>query len=171
MALNREKKEKIISDLKKKIEEQKGMVFVSINGLKADDLFSLRKELRKSDCLLLVVKKTLMNVAFQESNIDYNKTNLIGQLALVFGFNDELAPAKISYEFSKKNENLKILGGFFDNKFIEKEQVVQLAKIPSRRELIAKLIGTTRKPIADFVSVLQGNIKGLINVLAQKAEL
>jgi len=170
MALTREEKEKIINELRKKIEEQKSIIFVSIKGLKNDELLNLRRELKKNDCLLAVIKKTLIERVFQEKGIPYEKEKMLGQLALVFGFKDELSPVKISEKFSRKNKNLNILGGFFENNLISREDVLNLAKIPSKMELLAKLVSSLNSPISSFASVLQGNIKGLVYVLSQKAK-
>ena len=68
--------------------------------------------------------------------------------------------------FSEKNENLKILGGFLENEFRSREEVVVLAKIPSKQELLAKVIGSIKAPISGFANVLQGNIKGLVYLLS-----
>jgi large subunit ribosomal protein L10 len=167
MALTREQKQKIIKELGDKIGRQKAIVFVSIENLKAVELFGLREKLKKADCLLAVVKKTLLKIAFKEKKIDFDKEKLEGQPALVFGFKDGISPAKIAYQFSQENENLKILGGFFENKFIEAEEVIELAKIPSRQELLARIVGSISAPISNLANILQGNIKGLINVLTK----
>ena len=143
------------------------MVFVAIDGLKTTELFDLRKELKQDNCLLTVAKKTLLSIAFKQSKMEFDAKELKGELALVFGFGDEIMPAKIAYQFSKKNKNLKILGGFFENKIKTAEEMITLARIPSREELLAKIVGSIKAPISGFVNVLQGNIKGLIYVLTQ----
>jgi len=161
MALTKEQKQNIVKELKDNIAKQKAMVFVSFEGLKASDLYGLRNELKDSDCLLIVAKKTLLSLAFDKAK------DLPGQVALVFGFKDEVMPAKIAYKFSLKNENLKILGGYFDNEIKTAEETIILAKTPSREELLAKVVGSLSAPMSGFVNVLQGNIKGLLNVLKQ----
>ncbi len=170
MPLTKQQKEEVLKDLNEKIAKQKAMVFVSIGGLKNDELFQLRNNLKENDDLLLVAKKTLIRKIFQENNIDYQDEKMLGQLALIFGFKDELSPIKISHKFSKTNENLKILGGFFENKVISREDVLNLASLPSKKELLAKLVGSLKSPMAGLTSVLQGNIKGLVYVLSQKAK-
>jgi large subunit ribosomal protein L10 len=166
MPLTKEQKEKIVKKLKENIANQKAMVFVSVKGLKASELFNLRKQLKESNCLLSVAKKTLLKIAFKENKTELNEKELEGQVALIFGFEDELAPAKTAYDFSLKNENLKILGGFLENEFRSREEVVVLAKIPSKQELLAKVIGSIKAPISGFANVLQGNIKGLVYLLS-----
>jgi len=170
MPLTREQKKEIIENLREKISWQKAMVFAAIEGLKAEEIFELRKKLKKKDCLLAVVKKTLADRVFKENKINCDAKEMAGQLALIFGFEDQISPAKISYKFFQTNKKLKILGGFFENNFINTEKVVELAKIPSREELLAQLVGSIKAPVANFVNVLQGNIKGLISILAQRAK-
>jgi large subunit ribosomal protein L10 len=167
MPQSKEQKKKIVDKLKKNIDEQKSMVFVAIDNLKTKELSSLRKRLKEKECLLTVVKKTLMGLAFKSKKIEIEKDKLKGELALVFGFSDEISPANITYKFGSENKNLKILGGYFENKFREREEIVALAQISSRGELYQKVVGSIFAPVSNFVNVLQGNIKGLINVLAK----
>jgi large subunit ribosomal protein L10 len=165
MALKKDQKKKIIDDIKENIKKQKTTVFIGIKGLKAKDVFSFREQLKKEDCLLSVAKKTLFGIAFKEKKIKLGKSKLEGEVGLVFGFNDEISPAKIANKFAKKNNSLKILGGIFENKFIEKDRVLELALIPSKEELLSKVVGSLNSPISGFVNVLQGNIRGLVYVL------
>ena len=167
MALNKEQKKNIVEKLKQNIAKQKAVVFVAIDSLKTTELFDLRKELKQDNCLLTVAKKTLLSIAFKQSKMEFDVKGLEGELALVFGFGDEIMPAKIAYQFSRKNKNLKILGGFFENEIKTAQEMIVLAKIPSKEELLAKFIGSIKAPISGFANVLQGNIKGLIYILKQ----
>ena len=85
----------------------------------------------------------------------------------MFGYKDEISPAKAIYQFSKENPNLKILGGFFENKFREAEDFIALAQIPSKEELLARLAGSLSAPVTNFVRALEYNLKGLIYVLSK----
>ena len=165
MALTREQKQKIIEDLKEKIAKQKAMILVDFTGLKVKDLSNLRKKLKAADNELKIAKKTLLLLALKEKKLEMAAEELKGEIAIVFGYKDELSPAKIVYQFSQENPNLKILGGFLENKFREAEEIIALAQLPSREELLAKLVGSISAPISNFVNVLQGNIKGLIYAL------
>ena len=80
---------------------------------------------------------------------------------------DEISPTKTIFQFSRIDPNLKILGGFLENKFVEAEKIIELAKLPTREELLARLVGSISAPISNFVNVLKANIKGLIFVLKQ----
>jgi len=167
MALTKIQKENIVEKIKEGLDKQKSMVFVSVEGLKAADLFELRTKLREAGCQLMVAKKTLMGIAFKDAKIDIDKDKLDGQVALVFGFQDEVLPAKTTYEFSKKNGNLKIVGGFLEDKFREVNEIITLAQIPSRKELLAKVVGSISAPMSGLANVLQGNMRGFVQVLSK----
>ena len=167
MVLTKVQKEKILEDLEEKIAKQKAMIFVDFTGLRVKDFSSLRKKLKAVGEEMKVAKKTLMGIAFKKAKIEIETKKLPGEAALVFGYKDELMPAKIVYQFSRECPNLKILGGFFGNKFLETEKIIELAKLPTREELLARLVGSISSPISNLVSVLEANIKGLITVLAK----
>ena len=157
MALTKEKKQKSLEDLKKHIAQQKSVVFADFSKVNSKDLFSLRKQLKEAGCALKVAKKTLVRIAFGQSGISFwnnIKKSVPGQLALVFGNEDEIAPARISNKFTKVNENLKILGGIFEKRFIDREKVLALANLPSRDELLGRLMGSISSSTANFVRVL-----------------
>ncbi|MDO8265140.1 MAG: 50S ribosomal protein L10, partial [Candidatus Parcubacteria bacterium] len=81
---------------------------------------------------------------------------------------DEVMPAKIAYQFSQKNANLKILGGLIESQrgsLLGTEQVIELAKLSSKEELLARLVGSIAAPMSGFANVLQGNIRNLVYVL------
>ena len=157
MALTKEQKTKQINDIKEKVANQKSMVFVDFNKVPSKDMFFLRKSLKEVGCNLKIAKKTLVRIAFGQSNISFwNKIKAVvpGQLALVLGIEDEIAPARISNKFAKDHEGFKILGGIFENRFIEKEKVLELASIPPRNELLGRLVGSIFSPMSGFVRVL-----------------
>ncbi len=164
MALTKEKKQSNLKELKENIAKQKSVVFVDFSKVASKDLFDLRKKLKEAGCLLKIGKKTLIRIAFGQSNISFwnkIKNSVPGQLALVFGVEDELSPARISNQFSKINENFKILGGIFPDEggkkkfiFIDKEKVLMLANIPPRNELLGRLVGSLSSSMASFVRVL-----------------
>jgi len=89
-----------------------------------------------------------------------------GRVAVVFGYEDEVAPAKIVAEFQKEHEDkVGFIAGILENKLLNAEEVSALSKLPSKRELYAKIVGSINAPVSGFVNVLAGNIRGLVNVL------
>ncbi len=126
MALTKTQKTEILSDLKEKVEKQKAIVFAAITGLKVKDLSSLRKLMKSKDCELKVAKKTLIAKVFQGKKIDFNVKKLEGEVALGFGYKDEVLPFKTLYDFAKDHENLKILGGIMGAEILEKGKAIEI---------------------------------------------
>jgi len=167
MPLTKEQKGKILEELKENIAKQKSMIFVAIDKLKVKDTFGLRQQLKKVGARLAVAKKTLTRIALKEKGIEIDFKKLLGEAGIVFGFNDETSSAKVAYDFSRTNPELKLLGGFVENKLLTTEEVIALAQIPSRDGLLGQLVGLFASPIRGLETVLQGNIRGLVSVLGQ----
>lgn len=157
MALTKEQKTKQVESIKAEVANQKAMVFVDFAKVPSKDMFSLRKSLKEAGCNLKIAKKTLVRIAFGQSNISFwnkIKSSIPGQLALVFGIEDEIAPARISNIFAKEHADFKILGGIFEKRFIARERVLELANIPTRNELLSRLVGSLSSSMTSFVRVL-----------------
>jgi large subunit ribosomal protein L10 len=167
--LTKDQKKELVKDLTAKIKAAKAVVFADFRGLKVKDLSELKKELRKSDASFKVAKKTLMDIALKDAGLSYDTEKLEGQIALALS-KDEVTAAKIIDTFSKKNENIKILGGIVNAKGMTDAEVKALAKLPGKPELLAKLVGTINAPVSGFVNVLAGNIRGLVQVLKAVAD-
>ena len=167
MAQTKIQKEKTLDDLKEKIDRQKAMIFVDFTGLKVKDFSNLRKKLKAADNEIKVAKKTLMRIIFKNEKLEIDTKKLPGEIALVFGYKDIISPAKMVWQFSQQNQNLKILGGFIENKLKEAEEIITLAQLPTREELLAKLVGSISAPVYNFVYALQYNLKGLIYLLTK----
>ncbi|MBI2624908.1 MAG: 50S ribosomal protein L10 [Candidatus Nealsonbacteria bacterium] len=139
MPQTKEQKKKIIDKLKDKLERQKIVLLFDFKGLKVKDLSELKKKLKEVESELLVAKKTLLNLASKEKKFPLDTKKLEGQIAVIFGFKDQILPAKTAYQFSKTNDKLKILGGIFEGVLVEKERIIELAQLPSREELLARV--------------------------------
>ena len=157
MALTKTQKQKILSDLKEKVEKQKAIVFAAITGLKVKDLALLRKQMRSRDCELKVAKKTLISKVFQGKKINFDVKKLEGEVALGFGYKDEVLPFKTLHDFAKDHESLKILGGIMGTEILEKSKAVEFGQMPTRDELLVRLM----------VNVLRGNLRNLVYALSQ----
>lgn len=167
MALTKVQKQKIIEDLKEKVAKQKAMILVGITGMKVKEIFELRKELKKINANIQVVKKTLAQIVLKEKKLEFDKKQFKTEVALVFGFGDEIAPARTIYQFGQGNENLKILGGFLENKLKTAEDILILAQLPSREELLARLVGSIKAPVSNLVYALNYNLRGLVYILSK----
>lgn len=163
-------KQEILRTLEKKIKKAKSIVFTEFNSLGVKDNEELRNSLREAGSEYMVAKKTLLNLAFEKEkfeNLDIKSFE--GKIAAVFGYEDEVAPAKIVDEFQNKNEEnkekVRLVAGILENKFLNTAEVMALAKLPSKDELYAKIVGSLNASISGFVNVMAGNIRGLVNVL------
>ena len=165
MPTTKEQKKLILEGLNERVKKQTTIIIVDFTGLKAVESFALRESLKKVNAELKVAKKTLIQLALKNNNLDKNIREINGEIALVFGYHDEILPAKTVYDFTKENENLKILGGFFENEFQNAEKFIELAKLPSKEELLGRLVGSISSPLTGFVRSLQYNLKGLIFAL------
>jgi len=165
--LTKNQKRELVKDLTEKLSKIKTAIFTDYTGLSVVKMTELRRQLKEQDAEMRVIKKTLVDLALKESKAaDFQIKKLNGQLAVVFGYCDEVAPAKVLYNFSKKEEHLKILGGLLENSFVNSEQVISLAKLPSRPELLGRTVGAIAAPLSGFINVLQGNLRNLVYVLA-----
>ncbi|MDD2909864.1 MAG: 50S ribosomal protein L10 [Candidatus Pacebacteria bacterium] len=167
MAITKEKKQEIIKELGEKIDKQKSVVFIDYAGTSVKDLSLLRKGLRQSGNELKIAKKTLINRAFEEKKMDLNIRDLGGQVGVVFGYEDEVSSSKNVYEFSKTHETVKILGGLLEGNFYGVSDIVKIAELPSREQLLGGLIGTLNAPISNFAYVLSGTLSQFVQVLSQ----
>ncbi len=166
----KQQKEVLVKDLADKLKNSKAVVFSDYKGLEVKDMTVLRRELRAEGVDLKVLKKTLINLALKDAGIEMDAKRLEGQVAVAVSSKDEVAAAKIIAKAAKANENLKIVGGILGTKELSKEEVDALAKLPSKEELLAKLVGTLNAPVSGFVNVLAGNMRGLVTALKAIAD-
>jgi len=163
-------KNEIVKELTKKIKESKSVVFSDFKGLPVKEMMALRRELRSEGVDMKVAKKTLISIALKDAGVDVDARKLEGQITVAISSQDEVTVAKILAKAAKANENLKIVGGLLGMKELSKEEVVALSNLPSKEQLLAKLVGTINAPVSGFVNVLAGNIRGLVNVLKSVAD-
>ena len=158
MPKTRQEKEEAVKDLTEKVKNSKSLVFVDFDGLKVKEIEALRQKCREENVGYLVAKKTLMKLAFAEAGLtDTDPKTFDRGVATVFGYEDEVAPARIVSQFAKEHDALKTVGGVLEGKYVTSEKVIALSKLPSRDELLAKIVGS--------INVLAGNLRGLVGVL------
>ncbi|KKS37778.1 MAG: 50S ribosomal protein L10 [Candidatus Sungbacteria bacterium RIFCSPLOWO2_12_FULL_41_11] len=165
MPLTREKKSKIVEELTEMFKKQKIAVFSDFRGVGVSKLTALRREMKKTGAEFRVAKKTFLRIALKVIGIDYDPKELEGEIGVILGYEDQIAPVKSAVKFGKENKTFKILKGILDGKFLEGKDVLALAKLPSREQLLAKLVWTLNSPIQGFHNVLNANLKNLVVVL------
>jgi large subunit ribosomal protein L10 len=127
----------------------------------------LRKQLREAGVDFKVVKNTLATIAANDVEMNNMTEFFSGPTAIAFGEEDAVSPAKILVEFAKDHEVIEIKAGILNGELISKEKVESLAEIPSREVLLAQAFAGMKAPLTGLVNVLQGNIRGLVQVLGQ----
>jgi len=165
MAVTRQVKEDALKVLVEKFGRSKSVVFANYRGLDVASISEIRNQLRKEDAEMKVAKKTLMNIAAKDLFGELDKSMMDGQVAATFSYDDPLSGIRILYKFSKKNENIRLLGGIVDGKLVSADVIQQYAKLPSRPELLAKLLGSMNAPVSNFVGVCNTLVAGIVRVL------
>lgn len=165
MAKTREQKESSVAALNDKLDQAKSAVLIDYKGLKVKETEELRKSLRQKSVDFHIAKNTLVKIALKKHGIEFDAEIFKKPIAIAFAMEDEVAPAKEISLFAKKHEALEILGGILEKKMIDAAAVKQLALLPSREELLAKMVGSIASPLSGMVNVLVGNLRGLVNVL------
>ena len=147
------------------LKKKKIAVFSDFRGVGVSKLTALRREMKKTGAEFRVAKKTFLRIALKVIGIDYDPKELEGEIGVILGYEDQIAPVKSAVKFGKENKTFKILKGILDGKFLEGKDVLALAKLPSREQLLAKLVWTLNSPIQGFHNVLNANLKNLVVVL------
>lgn len=165
--LHREAKEKLVASLRERFGRQRVSLFADIRGISVAKLSAFRRELKNIGAEFKVTKKTLLKRALQAAGIGIEPRELEGELGVVFGYEDQVAPAKLAAKFAKENETFKVRRGLLGGKILEAAEVAALAKLPSRDVLLAMLARMLNAPMQGLANVLQGNIRNLVVVLNQ----
>lgn len=165
-----DKKRAVVAELKDQLTNSKGAVLTSYRGLTVAVDTELRRELRAAGVTYHVVKNTMTRLAAKDAGLEELNSHLEGTTALAFSKEDAIAPAKVICGFMKKNKLeeagiLTIKAGLVEGKVITDKEVKALADLPSREQLIAKLLGSMNAPIANTVGVLSAIIGGFVRVV------
>ena len=171
MSLNRQEKALVIEEVAGQVSKAQSIVIAEYRGLDVASVTVLRKQARESGVYLRVLKNTLVRRAIADTSFDGLSDQLVGPLMYAIS-EDPVAAAKTLADFAKTNPSLVIKGGAMPNSILDEAGVKALASMPSRDELLAKLLGTMQAPIAQFVRTLNEVptkfVRGLAAVRDQK---
>lgn len=173
MPLSKIQKEEIVKEISDLLQSSKLTVVANYQGTGVKQMQELRKSAKEDGTKVKVVKNRLVVKALStvEKYKDMDTSKLNAQLIYAFNSEDEVAPAQAFAKFAKKNPTLDFVGAITaDGQFMEADEVKQLASLPSKQQLRSQLVGTLIAPQQGFVSVLSGNIRGVLNVLSARAE-
>ena len=162
MSANKEAKKQIVEDIKAKIQASKSIILIEYKGLTVAEDTAFRSEMRKSNTEYKVLKNTLLRKAFNELDVTAFDSDLNGPTAVAFGA-DETSAAKVVCDMCKNtNDKISVKSGYVDGAYVDVKTVKELASIPSKEVLVAKLAGA-----------LSGIVRGLsvaLNAVAEKKE-
>ena len=136
-----EKKQSEVSALAEKMKESKLVLLTDYRGINVEDVTNLRAELRKANSEYTVIKNNITKRALAEAGIEGLEDKLVGPTAVIMSNEDYLEPAKAIYNFTKNNDFYKIKGGVVEGKVMTAEEIITLAKLPSRETLLSMLAG------------------------------
>ena len=171
MSLNLEEKKAVVVEVSEQVAKAQAIVVAEYRGLPVGDMTALRAQARKSGVYLRVLKNTLVRRAVDGTPFSGLADKMVGPL--VFGIStDPVAAAKVLNEFAKSNDKFVIKAGALPNQVMDAVGIKALATLPSREELLAKLLGTMQAPVAQFVRTLNEVptkfVRGLAAVRDQK---
>ena len=149
-----ELKRPVVEEISGVIDGAASVVLVNYIGLNVDQDTRLRKTLREAGINYKVYKNTMMNFAFKDTDMAPLCDLLEGPNALAVSKDDATAPARIIAKYAKKAPTMKLIGGMVEGKFYDEKAVSALANVPSRDELIGKLLGSIQSPLSNFARVI-----------------
>lgn len=153
MGLNLDDKKAVVAEVSAELAKAQAVIVAEYRGLEVGQITALRAKARESGVYLRVLKNTLVRRAVEGTPFAGLADQMIGPL--IYGIsNDPVAPAKVLHEFAKTNDKLAIKAGAMPNYVMDAAGVKALASLPSREELLAKLLGTMQAPVAKFVQTL-----------------
>ncbi len=164
--MNREQKAQAVESLKERFQKTSVTLLAEYQGLTVSELTKLRQELRKNDAELKVLKNTLAGLAIKGTELEPLTKLFVGPTAVVTSEKDPVTPAKVLVKFAKEFEKAKIKGGFLSGKVMDAAQIETLSKLPSREEMLAKLLGSMNAPAQNLVNVMSAIPRKLATVLA-----
>ncbi len=172
MAISRDKKQSLVSELAEILGAAKMTAFAHYDGLTVADVQKLRRSAREQGVTIKVVKNRLVKVALGQNAAlkDVDTSTLVGQLLYATSSEDEVAPAQVLASFAKTNDALKIAGAISkEGALLSVDEVKALATLPSKNELIAQVLATLSSPVNDVLSGLSGNLHALLDGVEAKA--
>jgi large subunit ribosomal protein L10 len=169
MPKTKEQKKELIDFYREKLSNAKAIYVIDAAGVSATETIEIKKELYDMNSSYHVIKNRLFKIALENEGVEKSEEFAQGQHGVVFADEENMTTAakalkKFIMERDSK-EDIEIKGGILDKKIITKDEVIELAELPGRDEMIAIVAGTMNAPVSGFVRVMAANISGFMNVL------
>jgi large subunit ribosomal protein L10 len=164
--MKREEKVEAVQELKERFQKASSLFLADYQGLAVSQVTQIRQELRKNESEMKVIKNTLASLAVKGTDLEPLAAHFVGVTAVIASWKDPVSPAKILVKFAKDMEKLKIRAGFLAGKVLSAAEVDALSKLPSREEMLAKLLGSMMAPAQNLYNVISAIPRKLVTVLA-----
>lgn len=164
--MNKKSKEALVEEFAEKLKVAKAAFLADYRGLNVEQANTLRRKLQGVDVEYRVVKNTLLRLAAKDTDVACLDEFLSGPTAIALVNNDPVAPAKALVEFAKQNSIFELKAGMLDGKLLAVDDIKALAELPSREELLAKMLGSMSAPATNFVGVLAAVPRSFVRALA-----
>ena len=154
-----------IKELTAALSNAKVIYLADFTGLDVAKVTGLRNKLRDAEVSYQVVKNRLAKRAAAEAGISGLDEHLVGPTAIAFTSEDPIAPAKILQDFADEDDTFSIKSGFMDGQILSPDEIEALSKLPSREELLGKVLGSVQSPMYGLAGVLNGLLRNLVGVI------
>ena len=155
-----------ISQMKEKIEKAKVAIVTDYKGLSVEEITKLRRSIQKEDGDYMVTKNTLAKIAVKGTEYEVLTDALTGPVAIAFGFEDQVAPAKALAKFIKESKKGEILAAAMDGKLLSAAEAKALASLPSKQEIYAKMLGCINSPASGIANSVNAVMSQLTRTMA-----
>ena len=152
--------------LKSKLDKAQVALVSDYKGYSVEEITNLRRALQKDGGDYMVTKNTLAKIAVKGTDFEVLSDSFKGSIAMAFGFNDQVSPAKVLAKFIKESKKGAFLGGALDGKLLSAADAEALSKLPSKEELIAKLLGSINSPATGIVGSMNAIMASLTRAVA-----
>jgi large subunit ribosomal protein L10 len=165
-----QEKYEAVAEIKEKLGSASSFVIADYRGLNVKEMQELRRNMREADCEIKIYKNRLTKIAIAELEMGSMDEYLDGPTAFALSNDDPVVVAKTLVDFAKEHDALEVKGGYVDEEIVDAAAVKTLAALPSREELIAKLMGSLQNPATGLVRVLDGPISAFARTLQAIAD-
>lgn len=157
-----------VEEIKESISKAKVAIVSDYRGLSVAEITNLRRRLQKEDGDYTVVKNTLVKLAIKDTKFEGLEEFLKGPSAIAFGFGDEVAPAKVILQYLKEAKKTnEVKGGVLDGKIISAGDVKVISNLPSKQELLAKIMGSLNSPAQGLANTVNGVARALVYAMEE----
>lgn len=151
----------LVAELQEQMKQSASIVMADYRGLTVAEMTDLRSQLREKGAQIRVIKNRLAKIAFADAGLPVPEEHLQGPSAFTFSHDDPITGPKVLSEYAKKNEKLEIKCGLFEGEIIDTAAVTALASMPSREELLGRLVGDLMSPVTKTAMALKATVNKL----------